>query len=318
MSKRSTKIEINLTKFHPERMKPNCVIYIYGRRGSGKSNLAIHLLSFLKDIPVGMCISGTELVDKAYSYFIPPMFIFTEYEKSLIEKFIDRQKNITEKCQNIKQYKEYNPKAFILLDDILQDAKEFRNDKNLTSLYTNGRHMNVTIIFLSQYSKAITPVMRTNSDYIFLLKENMIANKRILFETFGGMFPNLEVFTRVLEQCTEKHGCMVIDNTTDSTQIQDQVFYYKGKLHLPEEKDRGIKEIVPDFRTCYEQFWIKTKEIQNNTKKQLNNINIANKYNVVVNFEKKRAGQNNDDEQEENEQNEEEQLNDEQNSYEQE
>jgi hypothetical protein len=45
------------------------------------------------------------------------------------------------------------------------------------------------------------------------------------------MFPTFEVFCQIMDACTENYECLVIDNTSKSNKLQDQVFWYKAEEH---------------------------------------------------------------------------------------
>jgi len=71
--------------------------------------------------------------------------------------------------------------------------------------------------------------MRGNIDYVFVLKDNIIANRERLHRNFFGMIPNFEMFQQIMNQCTENYECLVLDNTSVSNEIEDCVFWYKAK-----------------------------------------------------------------------------------------
>ena len=43
------------------------------------------------------------------------------------------------------------------------------------------------------------------------------------------MFPTFDVFNQVMNQCTENYECLVIDNKTQSNNINDNVYWYKAQ-----------------------------------------------------------------------------------------
>ena len=93
-----------------------------------------------------------------------------------------------------------------------------------------------------QFALGIPPALRTNIDYIFLLKEPIYSNKKRLYEHYAGMFPSFDIFSRVMDRCTENFECLVIDNTSPSTKREDQVFWYKA-----------VKR--NEFKMGYEIYW---------------------------------------------------------------
>ena len=94
-----------------------------------------------------------------------------------------------------------------------------------------------------QYLMDLGPALRTQVDYCFALRENVISNRERLHKYFFGVFPRFEEFSRVLDACTANYECLVIDNTVQSNAISDCVFWYKASVDLP------------PFRLCAPVFW---------------------------------------------------------------
>ena len=97
----------------------------------------------------------------------------------------------------------------------------------------NGRHFNLMFLITLQFSISIPPSFRSQIDYIFIAKETFISNRKRLYEHYAGMFPSFEIFCQVMNQCTENYECLVIDNTSKSSQLNDIVYWYKAQEHPP-------------------------------------------------------------------------------------
>jgi hypothetical protein len=134
-----------------------------------------------------------------------------------------------------------DPRAFLILDDCMYD-KGWPNDELIRIVFMNGRHYKLLSLWSLQYSIGIPPVLRTNIDYVFILRENYIANRKRIYENYAGMFPTFESFCQVMDQCTENYECLVINNNSKSNKLNDQVFYYKADNHN-------------DFRLGSKEFW---------------------------------------------------------------
>ena len=106
----------------------------------------------------------------------------------------------------------------------------------------NGRHWKILFIITMQYALGVPPSLRTNIDYVFILRENYVSNRKRLYEHYAGMFPTFEMFCQVMDQCTENFECLVINNNAKSNKLEDQVFWYKAEKR-------------PDFRIGSQQFW---------------------------------------------------------------
>tara|TARA_B100001758_G_C17938233_1_gene366967 strand:+ start:63 stop:473 length:411 start_codon:yes stop_codon:yes gene_type:complete len=76
----------------------------------------------------------------------------------------------------------------------------------------------------------LSPDLRANIDYVFVLRENILANKEKIYKNFFGIFPTFDIFNQVMTKCTENFECLVLDNTSRSNEIEDVVFYYKANV----------------------------------------------------------------------------------------
>jgi hypothetical protein len=220
------------------------VIVLIGKRDTGKSFLVRDLLYYHQDIPIGTVISGTEEGNGFYGKMVPRLFIHNEYNTAIIENILKRQRNVLKQIKKeMESYKRttIDPRAFVILDDCLYD-NTWSRDKMMRLLFMNGRHWKIMLVITMQYPLGIPPTLRTNIDYVFILRENYIANRRRIYDNYAGMFPTFESFCQVMDQCTENYECLVINNNVKSNRLQDQVFWYKADNHN-------------DFRLGSKEFW---------------------------------------------------------------
>jgi hypothetical protein len=220
------------------------VVVLIGKRDTGKSFLVRDLLFHHQGIPIGTVISGTEEGNGFYGTMVPHLFIHNEYNTAIIENILKRQRKVL-KTMN-REFELYNkstidPRAFVILDDCLFD-NSWARDKFMRFLFMNGRHWKVMLIITMQYPLGIPPILRTNIDYVFILRENYIANRKRIYENYAGMFYTFEAFCQVMDQCTEGYECLVINNNSKSNKLEDQVFWYKAETHAP-------------FRLGAKEFW---------------------------------------------------------------
>jgi hypothetical protein len=226
------------------------VIVLIGRRDTGKSYLVRDLLYYHQDIPIGTVISGTEAGNGFYSQHVPKLFIHDEYNTAIIENILKRQKTVLKQIKKEKEtYKHSNidPRTFVILDDCLYDSS-WTKDKMMRLLFMNGRHWKVMLIITMQYPLGIPPNLRTNIDYVFILREPYIANRKRIWENYAGMFPTFESFAQIMDQCTENYECLVVNNNAKSNKLQDQIFWYKA-------------EPRPNFKLGAKEFWELSKDI---------------------------------------------------------
>lgn len=224
-------MNLKLKKFDMASIKDDKVVVFIGKRETGKSFLTKDLLWHHRDLPVGTVISGTEGANQFYSKTVPPIFIHEEYTPEIINNFVKRQKKLVKrKVGGDPEYQDVDPRAFLILDDCLYD-NSWVKDKNIRALFMNGRHYKAFFIITMQYALGIPPNLRTNVDYVFVLREPYHSNRKKLFEQYCGMFPSYDFFCNVMDQCTENYECLVINNNAKSNKLEDQVFWYKAEPH---------------------------------------------------------------------------------------
>lgn len=232
------KKDIVLKKFDVAKMKKNAICVFIAKRNSGKSFLIRDIMYHHRSIPAGTVISRTDKVAHFYDKFIPPKLIHDSYQTSLLENVFKRQtKAIDENWSN--------KRCFLIFDDVLSEAGVWKKDKLLTDVFYNGRHFNILFLLAIQTPMGISPGLRGNVDYTFILKTTNANDRKKIYEHYAGMFESRAQFEKVLNGCTEDYGCLVIDNTATTNKITDQVFFYHAVDH-------------PGFKMCDERIWAKS------------------------------------------------------------
>ena len=249
-------MNLELKKFDMRKISfdPNAasgpVIVLIGRRDTGKSFLVRDLLYYHQDIPIGTVISGTEAGNGFYGKLVPKLFIHDEYNTAIIENILKRQKMVIKQVKKEKAaYGRSNidGRAFCILDDCLYDNSWVKN-KDIRALFMNGRHYKMMFVITMQYSLGIPPNLRTNVDFVFILRENYVSNRKRLYEQYAGMFPHFDIFCQVMDQCTENYECLVINNNAKTNNLTEQIFWYKA-------------ESRKDFKLGSREFWEMSKEL---------------------------------------------------------
>ncbi len=259
------KFDMKSISFRPNENK-GPVIVLIGRRDTGKSFLVRDLLYYHQDIPLGTVISGTEAGNGFYTQHVPKLFIHDEYNSAIIENILKRQKTVLKQMKKeVEMYKKssIDPRAFVILDDCLFDASWTR-DKMMRLLFMNGRHWKMMLIITMQYPLGIPPNLRTNIDYVFILREPYISNRKKIYENYAGMFPTFESFSQVMDQCTENFECLVINNNAKSNKLNDQIYWYKAEDHK-------------NFKLGSKEFWEISKNLESDDEEEVYDPNTRDK-----------------------------------------
>lgn len=226
---------LHLKKFDMSKISKGSVVVMIGKRNTGKSYLVQDLLYYKRDIPIGTVISSTESANQFYGNIMPKLFIHDEYNAEIVNNLLKRQKIAVKKInEQEKQFGKSNidPFAYLIFDDLMYDLSWLK-DTSIREIFLNGRHHKLLFVITMQYSLGIPPTFRGNVDYVFILRENIVSNRKRLYDHYAGMFPSFEIFCQVMNQCTENYDCLVIDNTTKSNKIEDMVYWYHADQHPP-------------------------------------------------------------------------------------
>ena len=93
-----------------------------------------------------------------YKDIIPKENIYAEYNEKWGEELIKKMTTINEgKWEGNKEFKN----ILIIMDDCIHQSE------SLKKIYSMGRHAGISICCTTQYLKSVSPLIRTNSDYIF-------------------------------------------------------------------------------------------------------------------------------------------------------
>lgn len=223
---------MNFQEFNLKSMVDSPHILIVGKRGSGKSILARDILNSCKDkVSNGIVISPNEKQNKIYSSFIPELFLYDKLENETIEKVLLEQKTMELKS---KETNEKLNKALVVMDDCLHTKKNWQKEPAIAELLFNGRHYQIMNILIMQMPYNLSPELRCNLDYIFLLADESIENQKRFYEHYGGIFPNFKSFQQIFNQLTKNYGAMVIVNRGIKTDIYEKIFHYKVKKYVIE------------------------------------------------------------------------------------
>ena len=227
-------MQINLRKFDISSIEDNKVVVLLGKRDTGKSFTVRDLLYHKRDIPIGTVVSATECANKFYTNMIPSIFIHEKPNPDIVANAMKRQEKLKKRIHHeIRRTGrcDIDPRAFLILDDCLAEGKKWIRHEAVQSAFLNGRHFNLLFVITLQYPMGLPPMLRGNIDYVFILRDNLISNRKRIYENYAGMFPSYDVFSQTMNQCTNDYEMLVIHNNSKSNRLEDQVFWYKAQTH---------------------------------------------------------------------------------------
>jgi len=249
---------VRIHEFNPELINPNSTnfmnetqggskIVIIGKPGTGKTTLISSLLYLKKHLfPVALAMSGTEDSNGFYRKIFPSSFVYNKLEEEKVIDFIKRQK--------IAKIHLENPWGVLLLDDCTDDTRIF-NKPFFHKLFKNGRHYKLLFILSMQYALDIKPVIRTNIDGTFILREPNMKNRKVLYENYASIIPDFQMFNDIMDQITDNFTALYIHNATTSNKLEECIFWYKAKPP-PENFSFGCKDFWLYHLTRYNEDYV--------------------------------------------------------------
>jgi len=193
---------------------------------SGKGQCLADLLYHKRHIPMGILMSSTE---EATGFFqktcgIPDTYIYGDWQPGVIDTIIAKQKKLSKhgKMRNI----------FIVLDDLAFNKALFLS-KQMRELMFNGRHYGIMLVITAQYLMDLPTYFRSNVDYVITTRTPGIQDRERLYKNFFGVVPSFNMFQSIMDSTTEDYHVLMVDNTSQSNALEDNIFWYKAPLRGP-------------------------------------------------------------------------------------
>mgnify|MGYP001417075723 FL=1 len=231
-----------LKEFNPEDIKLDGTVVAVGKRRTGKSWVFRDLMYRMKDkFPAGLVVSQTDELNKFWRQYIPAKYIYPTYQPEILDALFKRQKKLLNDNGLSDEEKDKIAPFFVLLDDVISDQR-LKYDENLMELFVAGRHYRIFTLITTQYAKAITPVIRGNTDYCFIMKTIQQRQREALWEDFAD-FLTKEAFYQIIDAYTEDNEVLVV-NTCPEQKVDplEMLFWWKAT-------DPG------EFRVGSDEFW---------------------------------------------------------------
>jgi len=230
----------DLQEFDPAQMKLDGTVVAIGKRRTGKTWVFRNIMYLFKDkFQAGLVISQTDELNKFWRQYVPKKYIFNRYDPEILQAVFRRQKKILNDVNKTDEEKDAEAPFFILLDDVISDQR-LKYDESLMELFVAGRHYRLFVLITTQYAKAITPTLRGNTDYCFIMKTLQQRQLEALWEDFGS-FLTKDAFAQILNAYTEDNEVLVV-NTCPDTEVDPLSMLGWWKAVDPGEFKMGSEE----------------------------------------------------------------------------
>jgi hypothetical protein len=165
---------------------------ITGQKGSGKTSLLLNLLStpkkeggLMKEFDKIIMVSSTGRNDSKLDELIEELDSGNAYYDEFSN---DIQAEIMEKIDafNASWKKKRKPHILVIYDDIIHTLPNNRKKgQHFNKFMTCNRHMNASIVILTQRMSELSPLVRSQADLICYFKSHNKKENEIFTETFG-------------------------------------------------------------------------------------------------------------------------------------
>lgn len=210
--------EFDFNKINPHED----VLFIFGKRKSGKSRLVKEILFQLRHkIRKVIVFSSSEPANHYYeSISIPASFIHSTWTPAKMDKLWKIQK---ERMQP----------TLIIFDDFAFH-NEIANHESLRELYYNGRHYNCGIINVAQYVINVPLKFRSQATFVACFRENSTVAKTHYYKGFFHCFDDEKTFVKNFDKHTENQRFLIVDCSASSLNVSECVFW--GNCHIDRPK----------------------------------------------------------------------------------
>lgn len=202
-----------------DKVQKNPGILVIGKRRAGKTTL---IKEFIKagvlSEEIFAVVAPGETTAQHYKGVVSDDRVHDAGFVAKLEELINTQRDDVSKT----------PRG-VVLDGCMYELGSLRS-KAYHALVFNSRNLRIPYVLSVQYCLELSPTIRNYFDYVFLFRDDNIENKQRLFKYFCGMFDTFETFNQTFDKYTAGHGCLVVDNTSRSNKIEDQVFYFQSQF----------------------------------------------------------------------------------------
>lgn len=221
---------MDLKKFNLTQLRPNRLLLLLGRRGTGKTTLMEHMLDYIKD-KVDYCLMMSPTMDtrREWKKVVPGFMIHDTVDKDRICDLLEHQEKLGEKEGKRRT-------VAIVWDDCMYLKNALKGDA-IRNLFFNGRHLDVWFINSAQYLMDLEPALRLQVDYIFSFKDPVPDNRAKLRKYYCGHVP-ATLFEQCMKVATDDYKCLVMD------QVEGKLYWYKAP------------EATPPFKMCTQNNWV--------------------------------------------------------------
>jgi len=174
---------------------------ILGPSGSGKSILLQNMILDLYDKCFKRIYVFSPSINVDYQTWEPvkkmiekeitnnddEQFYFDHYDEEALFNIINTQRKIIEYQKKHNHNKLFS--ILIVVDDFADDVKFSRNSKLLHSLFTRGRHSQISTVVATQKFNALSPIIRVNASDLYVFRLRNYSDLQAFLDEVSAIAP---------------------------------------------------------------------------------------------------------------------------------
>ena len=174
---------------------------ILGPSGSGKSALLQNMILDLYDKCFKRIYIFSPSINVDYQTWEPvkkmiekeiinnddEQFYFDHYDEEALFNIINTQRKIIEYQKKHNHNKLFS--ILIVVDDFADDVKFSRNSKLLHSLFTRGRHSQISTVVATQKFNALSPIIRVNASDLYVFRLRNYSDLQAFLDEVSAIAP---------------------------------------------------------------------------------------------------------------------------------
>jgi GTPase SAR1 family protein len=211
-------------------------LLVCGGPGSGKTTMIVsqltnrHGLFYKKFHKVYLFSPSIATIGKKIK--IPEDQIFQTFDVEVLQNIMTSQKEQVAMEEDPDQ-------VLIIIDDLMSELSTKQNLPIFSQLVNNRRHMNISIICVSQVYNRIKPIVRKGFSDVILFKTTNKKEINTVFEELTG-YDQKEIKSIVKYAFTDKHDFLMFRN--DGTLYKNFNELYIEPIESESEKEETPKE----------------------------------------------------------------------------
>ena len=157
---------------------------------------------------------------------------YQDFDGEAVQNILTTQKNIIDHQKKDPKTKKLF--SILLIFDDVADNKAIHNSQALNSCFTRGRHSQISTILSTQKYNAVSTIIRTNMDSMYLFRLRNANDLQAVIDELSALLDK-KILLQVYMKATEQRFSFLFIKLTSPT--IDDMFYVKfdGRIKIQDE-----------------------------------------------------------------------------------